>query len=72
MKDACHFCGKPVDPDGRSTYRSIEGWEGRRSKGGANTITLRQETGRYAHSSCVQLAVSDRKRHILPGQQALI
>jgi hypothetical protein len=61
-------CGRPVDPDARSTYRSISGWEGKRLKGGANAIALREETGRFAHLHCVQRETSNRKRNIPPGQ----
>jgi hypothetical protein len=68
----CFFCKEPVDPDGRSTYRSIKGWEGKRAKGGANTIALREETGHYAHTSCVQLQRSERRRHVIPGQGTLV
>jgi hypothetical protein len=64
----CFFCKGLVDPDARSTYRSIKGWEGKRSKGGANTIALREETGEYAHSACVSLERSDRRQHVIPGQ----
>lgn len=67
-KAKCFFCDCPVDPDGRSTYRSIEGWEGKRQKGGANTIALREETGKYAHAACIALERSNRRQHVVPGQ----
>jgi len=67
----CFFCDGPVDPDHRSTFRSIKGWEGKRSKGGANRIALREETGYYAHRNCVDRESSKRKLNILPGQLEL-
>jgi len=64
----CFFCKGIVDPDERSTYRSVKGWEGKRKRGGANAITLREETGEYAHAACISLQRSDRRQHVIPGQ----
>lgn len=68
----CAFCGKRVDPDARSTHRRVVGWEEKRRDGGANAIHLRETTGDYAHGSCVSLATTNRRLHVLPGQQSLL
>lgn len=64
----CTFCARPIDPDRAATYRRIRGWEKRRSGGGANAITLREETGEYAHTSCITLELSQKRQHIHAGQ----
>jgi hypothetical protein len=58
MNHTCTFCGIPVDPSKPGTYREITGWEEVRRQGGANSITLRVETGRYACASCIALKKS--------------
>jgi hypothetical protein len=60
MKIVCHFCGRedrPIDPDATGTYAEVTGWSRRRDAGGSNQVSLREETGRYAHDYCVRLAV---------------
>ncbi len=54
----CYFCGEPVDPNDRATWRSISGWErsaGVRASGkhGGSDIVLRAPTGGYAHPFCI-------------------
>jgi hypothetical protein len=53
----CVFCGRPVAPRAEDTYREQQGWSVNRSAGGANQLSLRRETGRYAHGACIRLAV---------------
>jgi hypothetical protein len=65
----CHFCDGELDPD--EGYRQIEGWERRRGRGGANQITLRSETGDYAHVACIQLELSRRRAGVTTGQEDL-
>ena len=48
----CYFCGEPVDPNLRSSWRSITGWE-RPGKQGGSDIVLREPTGAYAHPYCI-------------------
>jgi len=54
MTMTCWFCGKPVNPALRETYRSISGWE-RPGKAGGSDIVLREPTGSYAHPTCIML-----------------
>ena len=54
----CAFCGEPCSTTGQGAMRQIRGWEELRKRGGANKITLRQETGLWAHRACVQLRQS--------------
>jgi hypothetical protein len=57
----CHFCGLAVSANG---YREITGWEKVRGQGGANAVTLRDETGRVACTVCI-----DRLKHgVSPDQ----
>lgn len=53
----CALCGVPVLPRDPDTYREQSGWSVNRSAGGSNQLSLRKETGRYAHGRCIRLAV---------------
>jgi len=46
----CDTCREPV-VEGRF-YRQVTGWEKPRAQGGANQITLREETGRVRCDRC--------------------
>lgn len=46
----CSNCNEPV---GNYGYREVVGYEQMRSKGGANQITLRRETGKVLCSGCM-------------------
>jgi hypothetical protein len=59
----CCYCGKPADDH----FREVNGWEVRRSGGGANQIVGRTETGRYACSVCIRQI----KDGITPGSPGL-
>ena len=51
----CEVCGTAVNHhrhDG-SVAASISGWEVLRAEGGANSITHRQRTGKWAHKACL-------------------
>ena len=54
----CQFCGEPVDPLDKSTWRRIQGWE-RKAQGptrrSGSDIALREPLEEYAHSSCIVL-----------------
>jgi len=43
--------------DATGTYAEVIGWSRRRDAGGSNQVSLRRESGRYAHDYCVRLAV---------------
>ena len=62
----CALCRLPVDPDAKGEYVEQTGWCVNRRGGGTNQLSLRKETGRYAHGSCVRLAV----KGIDPERQA--
>jgi hypothetical protein len=53
----CALCGKPVAPRAEDTFLEQSGWSHNRSAGGSNQLSLRKETGRYAHGACIRLAV---------------
>lgn len=64
----CPFCDEPVEPSATGTYMEQAGWSKRRDAGGSNQVSLRKETGRYAHGKCVQSAV----RGIDPKNQGVM
>jgi len=57
ISQPCAFCGRPVHPNIRGNYVEQSGWSINRTAGGSNQLSLRRETGRYAHGSCIRLAV---------------
>jgi len=53
----CPFCDLPVNPRAEGVYVEQRGWSVNRSAGGSNQLSLRELSGRYAHGSCIRLAV---------------
>jgi hypothetical protein len=53
----CAFCDLPVMPHVEGVYAEQSGWSVTRTAGGSNQLSLRRETGRYAHGHCIRLAV---------------
>ena len=53
----CPFCDLAVNPRAEGAYVEQTGWSVNRSAGGSNQLSLRKETGRYAHGSCIRLAI---------------
>lgn len=49
----CHLCGKDTIPTYAHAYRRVTGYVKDRSAGGANQLTLRQETGELACEQCI-------------------
>jgi hypothetical protein len=57
----CSFCGEPVDPLDRATYRRIVGWERKAfaaSRKSGSDIVLREPRDEFAHPGCI-LRVQD-------------
>jgi hypothetical protein len=54
----CEFCHQPVDPDARTTYTRVTGWE-RKAQGvsrrNGSDIVLREREAVYACGGCVTL-----------------
>lgn len=50
----CAYCGGEVNLQGPLVCKEVTGWVGGAKK---DSMRLRSDTGRYAHNSCVQLAV---------------
>lgn len=46
----CFFCPKPVNPHDLGTWKQVTGWVGGPRK---DAMTLREDTGEYAHESCI-------------------
>lgn len=57
MRATCEFCGEQLDADRAGTYQHVSGWEGRRVQGGTNAIRLPKREYRFAHGTCVDVAV---------------
>lgn len=54
MAEECGLgCGKPVNPHDIGTWKEVRGWVGGPRK---DSMRLREDTGRYAHASCVAKA----------------
>lgn len=53
----CALCELPVNPNEKGAYVEQTGWSVNRSAGGSNQLSLRRETGRYAHGNCIRLAI---------------
>jgi hypothetical protein len=51
MTKKCVFCQGPVNPHDLGSWKQVVGWVGGPRKDG---MTLRQDTGLYAHDHCVQ------------------
>jgi len=68
----CVYCNEPVDPDARTTWHLIVGWERRAQKGssrrGGSDVALRQRRDKLACDRCVRRL----KRRIAPTQGELL
>ena len=53
MSEPCALCRGPVNPHDIGTWKQVIGWVGGPRK---DAMTLREDTGYYAHDSCVQKA----------------
>lgn len=50
MSEPCSFCGGPVNPYDVGTWKQVMGWvTGPKAHG----MTLREYTGKYAHTACI-------------------
>jgi hypothetical protein len=71
MERNCVYCGDPVDPTSRFTWRRVVGWE-RKAQGASrksgSDIALREPRDEYACNACI---VSHRSG-VSPGQESLI
>lgn len=50
MSTKCAFCDGPVNPHDLGTWKEVVGWVGGPRKDG---MTLREDSGRYAHDACI-------------------
>jgi hypothetical protein len=68
----CSYCGEPVNPLNRFTYRRIVAWERKApthsSRRGGSDAVLREQLDEWAHPHCVSLAADG----IAPGQTSLV
>ena len=53
MTVRCFFCGGPVNPHDLGTWKQVTGWVGGARK---DSMTMRDDTGEYAHDKCVNKA----------------
>ena len=54
MSKECAFCGGPVNPFDKGTWKEVTGWVGGPKK---DSMRLRVNTERYAHTGCVMKQV---------------
>ena len=64
----CVYCHEPVDLRSSSTRYEVMGWEHPRQQGGTNALELRERTGRFMCSACMQR----KKLFIDPRQETLL
>lgn len=50
MSVNCFFCKGPVNPHDLGTWKRVSGWVGGPRK---DAMTLREDTGDFAHEACV-------------------
>jgi len=68
---ACFYCGEPVDPFSRFTWRRVVGWERKAtavSRKSGSDIALREPRDEYACDVCI----SRLKLNVAPGQVSLL
>lgn len=50
MNERCDFCDDLVNKDDSETWKQVKGWvHGKK----ADSMTLREYTGRFAHAGCI-------------------
>jgi hypothetical protein len=67
----CSYCGEPIDPFSKFTWRRIEGWERKataESRRSGSDIALREPRDEYACDVCI----SKRKNGPDPDQGSLL
>lgn len=68
----CFFCGEPVDPTARTTWRRVRGWERKApsssTRAGGSDISMRESTGEVACDVCIVRV----KTGVSPGQVSLL
>lgn len=70
-KRKCFYCGEPVDPTLRSTWRRVAGWERKAqsdTRRSGSDIVLREPRDEYACDDCIRR----QKRGINPTQGGLM
>lgn len=55
MSEICALCGGPVNPYDVGTYKQVSGWVHGKKR---DSMTLREDTGKFAHEYCVNKAKS--------------
>jgi hypothetical protein len=55
MSEPCYFCSGPVNPHDEGTYKQVVGWVHGKKR---DSMTLREDTSKYAHRRCVVKAKS--------------
>lgn len=53
MSEPCYFCHGPVNPHDLNAYKQVVGWVHGKKR---DSMTLREDTGKYAHEGCVNKA----------------
>lgn len=51
MSEKCEFCPNPLNPYDLGVYKQVAGWV---SGPKADGMVLREETGKYAHRTCIE------------------
>jgi hypothetical protein len=51
LEECALECGESLDTNDETVYKEVAGWVHGKKK---DSLTLRSDTGRYAHADCVQ------------------
>lgn len=52
----CSLCHRDIDPNGKTTYRKVTGWEKNRGDGeGTQATRERRFAGEFAHALCLDV-----------------
>lgn len=51
----CAICDETLNIRESNVWAEVVGWSRFREQGGSNQVSLRKETGRYAHDHCMRM-----------------
>lgn len=69
----CELCGRPIDPNGKGTYRKITGWERNRTSGeGVHPMKDRKFHMEGVHELCLDVHLRGGKPKEMYAKESLL
>lgn len=68
----CDLCPDDLDVEAFGVYQWTAGWVLRRAGGGGHGISLPERERRWAHGTCVELAVAQAAGKAAPAEQGTL